>query len=122
MNQVFDYGTSQQPLLRWLVERLRQDGWKVELIYLALPSIEMSKLRVAERVAHGGHNIPLADIERRFPRSLGHLLNDFSQRVDACSCLMNAGECTELLFEQHGFDRAIFNDDQYQLLREQAKQ
>lgn len=45
-----------------LVERLRQLGWRVELIDLALPSAEMSALRVAERVAHGGHSIPLADI------------------------------------------------------------
>ncbi len=36
-----------------LIERLKSDGWQVELIYLALPSVEMSKLRVAERVAHG---------------------------------------------------------------------
>ena len=65
-----------------MVDRLRRDGWRVDLIYLALPSAEMSKLRVAERVAHGGHAIPEADIERRFPRSLRHLLNDFSHRVD----------------------------------------
>lgn len=65
-----------------LIERLRRDGWWVALIYLALPSVEMSKLRVAERVAHGGHNIPTAAIERRFPRSLRHLLNDFSYQVE----------------------------------------
>lgn len=58
-----------------LVERLRQQSWRVELIYLALPSPEMSALRVAERVAHGGHNIPQPDIQRRFPRSLRHLLH-----------------------------------------------
>ena len=56
-----------------LVERLHTEGWRVELLYLALPSVEMSKLRVAERVAHGGNNIPVTDIERRFPRSLSHL-------------------------------------------------
>ena len=43
-----------------LVERLQYDGWQIELIYLALPNIEMSELRVAERGAHGGHNIPLS--------------------------------------------------------------
>jgi len=104
-----------------LVERLRADGWRVELIYLALPSVEMSKLRVAERVAHGGHNIPLADIERRFPRSLRHLLNDFSHRVDSCTCFMNDGESPVLIFEQRGSDRDIVHDDYYQLLLEEAK-
>ncbi len=104
-----------------LVERLQRDGWRVELIYLALPSGEMSKLRVAERVAHGGHNIPLADIERRFPRSLNHLLNDFSHRVDSCTCFMNDGESAVLVFEQRGSDREIMHDDYYQLLLEEAK-
>lgn len=104
-----------------LVEQLQRDGWRVELIYLALPSVEMSKLRVAERVAHGGHNIPLADIERRFPRSLRHLLNDFSHRVDSCTCFMNDGESPVLVFEQHGNDREIVHDDYYQLVLEEAK-
>lgn len=105
-----------------LVERLRWDGWRVELIYLALPSAEMAKLRVAERVAHGGHNVPVADIERRFPRSLSHLLNDFSHRVDSCTCFMNDGESPVLVFEQRGFDRDIVHDDYYQLLLVEAQQ
>ncbi len=105
-----------------LIERLRADGWCVDLIYLALPSVEMSKLRVVERVAHGGHNIPPADIERRFPRSLRHLLIDFSRRVDSCTCFMNDGESPVLVFEQRGLERDIVHDDYYQLLLEQANQ
>jgi predicted ABC-type ATPase len=104
-----------------LIKRLRADGWRVELIYLALPSVEMSKLRVAERVAHGGHNIPAADIERRFPRSLRHLLNDFSHRVDRCTCFMNDGESPALVFEQRDSARDIVHDDYYQFLLEEAK-
>ncbi|MDX9767047.1 MAG: hypothetical protein RBT51_06890 [Ectothiorhodospiraceae bacterium] len=104
-----------------LVERLRADGWRVNLIYLALPSVEMSKLRVAERVAHGGHNIPAADIERRFPRSLCHLLNNFSHRVDSCTCFMNDGESPVLVFEQRDSERDIAHDDDYQLLFDEAK-
>ena len=103
-----------------LVERLRADGWRVELIYLALPSTEMSKQRVAERVAHGGHNIPAADIARRFPRSLRHVLDDFSHRVDACTCFMNDGETPQLVFEQYGDNRDVIHDDYYQLLLEEA--
>lgn len=105
-----------------LIERLHGDGWRIELIYLALPSAEMSKLRVAERVAHGGHAVPLADIERRFPRSLRHLLNDFSSRVDHCTCFMNGGENPVLVFEQRGEERDILHEAYYQLLIEEAKQ
>ena len=104
-----------------LVERLRLQGWRVELIYLALPSAEMSALRVAERVAHGGHNIPQADILRRFPRSLRHLLEDFSPRVDRCTCFMNHAVRPVLVFEQNGLTRTIHDPSWYQLLLHEAK-
>ncbi|MFZ1575869.1 MAG: zeta toxin family protein [Chromatiaceae bacterium] len=104
-----------------LVERLHGDGWRVELVYLALPSMEMSKLRVAERVAHGGHAVPVAAIERRFPRRLRHLLDDFSYRVDRCTCFMNDGNNPALVFEQCGKERDIVHEDYYQLLYDEAQ-
>ena len=32
-----------------LIRRLKADGWRVELLYLALPNVEMAKALVAER-------------------------------------------------------------------------
>ena len=104
-----------------LVRRLQTAGWRVELIYLALPNMEMSKLRVAERVAHGGHNIPVADIERRFARSLGNLLNSFSTQVDACRCFMNSDASPELVFEQQGEVRNVLHMPYYQHLLKEAE-
>lgn len=103
-----------------LVRRLRAEGWCTELIYMALPSMEMSKLRVAERVAHGGHNIPTADIERRFARSLGNLLNVFSAEVDACRCFMNSSAVPELVFEQQGDVRNIVHAQHHEHLLKEA--
>ena len=103
-----------------LVRRLRAAGWRTELIYLALPSMEMSKMRVAERVAHGGHNIPSADIERRFARSLNNLFNVFSAEVDACRCFMNSSAAPELVFEQHGDVRSILQAEQHAHLLNEA--
>lgn len=100
-----------------LIDRLKKKGWSVELIYLALPSVEMSKLRVAERVEHGGHNIPTYDIERRFPRSLSNLFTEFSYKVDRCLCFMNDGESPVLVFEQNGAARDIIHQDYYRLLQ-----
>lgn len=103
-----------------LVQRLRSEGWRVELIYLALPSMEMSKMRVAERVAHGGHNIPVADIERRFARSLANLLDVFSGEADACRCFMNSGPVPELVFEQQVKLRNIVHAGHYRHLQKEA--
>jgi predicted ABC-type ATPase len=104
-----------------LVDRLRADGWRVEMIYLALPDRAASHRRVAERVAQGGHDIPVADIERRFGRSLRHLLEDFSKRVDFCQCFMNSGRVPELVFEQTGEDRTLMHNGYYQALLAQSQ-
>lgn len=103
-----------------LIKRLRAAGWWVELIYLALPNVEISRLRVAERVVHGGHNIPLQDIERRFPQSLRNLLIEFSVAADRTQCFMNDGESPQLIFLQQGKTREIFNFELFDQLTHEA--
>jgi predicted ABC-type ATPase len=86
-----------------LIERLQGDGWRVELIYLALSNVEMSVQRVAERVAHGGHDVSLDVIRRRFPRSLHNLLLEYGPCVDRVRCFLNSAETPQLVFiEQNG--------------------
>jgi predicted ABC-type ATPase len=100
-----------------LIDRLSAEGWKIDLYYIALPSVEMSKARVAERVAHGGHNIPLADIERRFPRSLRNLFSDYRMRVRKCVCYMNdEANDPSLIFWNYGNDCTIFNNERFEML------
>ncbi len=120
-NFAFETTLSGRSYLR-LINRLQRDGWQVELIYLALPSAKISEMRVAERVAHGGHNIPLRDIERRFPRSLGNLFQVFSPKVDHCVCFMNDGEIPIPVFEQTGNSRNILHEIYYQQLLMEVKQ
>ncbi|WP_394753858.1 zeta toxin family protein [Crenothrix sp.] len=103
-----------------LIKRLQATGWRVELIYLALPSAEMSRLRVAERVAHGGHNIPEADLIRRFPRSLHNLLNVFAPKVDQVRCFMNSGAKPELVFQQASVVRTVLHPDFFLLLQRET--
>lgn len=103
-----------------LVRRLRSSAWRVELIYLALPNVEMSRLRVAERVAHGGHSISPEDIARRFPRSLRNLLDAYSAAVDHARCLLNSGPSPEIVFVQDGDKRTIFSQTVYEQLVKEA--
>ncbi len=90
-----------------LIRRLHAADWRVELIYLALPHAEMAKLRVAERVRHGGHDIPVADIERRFTRSLENLFGAYTVLVERTICFLNSGETPEIIFTQQGKDRDV---------------
>ena len=104
-----------------LIRQLRAEKWEVQLVYLALPSVELSKLRVAERVVHGGHDIPRVDIERRFPKSLHNLFSVFGHEVTHARCFMNSNEDPELIFEQTGQERHIYDTETFELLEMRSK-
>ena len=103
------------------IRQLRSDGWRTELIYLALPDVAMSRMRVAERVLHGGHDIPLEDIERRFPKSLQNLLGDFSAAVDRTQCFVNDGPTPLPVFVQESEQRTILDPKQFERLTKGAQ-
>jgi predicted ABC-type ATPase len=65
------------------IPRWRDGGYRIALEYVRLPSVEASLERVARRVALGGHDIPEADIRRRFDRSLRNLEQLYKPAVDA---------------------------------------
>jgi len=60
-----------------LFKRARRLGYEIELHYLWLSSPLQAVARVRQRVKLGGHNVPAADVRRRFKRSLVHLLDDY---------------------------------------------
>ena len=104
-----------------LIRELLASGWQVELIYLALPDVEMSVQRVAERVAHGGHSVAEDVIRRRFPRSLSNLLYSFSEKVSSVHCFMNSSDAPEIIFMQEEKQRKIVNQAAFDLLVKKAK-
>lgn len=48
-------------------------GFDVTLVFIGIANTELSARRVAQRVAHGGHDVPRDRLESRFTRSLTNL-------------------------------------------------
>jgi predicted ABC-type ATPase len=46
-----------------------ENGFDVFLIYIGTESVEINLARIAKRVQSGGHNVPEADVRRRYIRS-----------------------------------------------------
>jgi predicted ABC-type ATPase len=57
-----------------MLREARAAGFRVHVSYLALPALQYSIRRVRERVRKGGHDVPLADLRRRFLPSLENFL------------------------------------------------
>jgi len=49
-----------------MFRKMRVGGYRIQLFFLWLPSADIAVSRVANRVRQGGHNIPEADIRRRY--------------------------------------------------------
>jgi predicted ABC-type ATPase len=62
---------------------LRQTGYRVELFYFWLASVEISIQRVAARVAAGGHDVPEATLRQRYPRSVRNFLTLYRPLADS---------------------------------------
>jgi predicted ABC-type ATPase len=52
-----------------LLRRAKTAGYRVQLLFFSVPSVEVSIARVAKRVSRGGHDVPEEDIRRRYGRS-----------------------------------------------------
>jgi predicted ABC-type ATPase len=60
-----------------IFRRARSLSYEMELHYLWLSNVDQAIARVRRRVRMGGHDVPVADIRRRFKRSLIHLVDDY---------------------------------------------
>ena len=104
-----------------LIRQLQADGCFVELIYLYLPSVQLSIERVAERVKHGGHDIALTSIIRRYPRSINNLVHHYAPLCDSVLCLDNSQKQEKVIFTQTQQGIIIQNKIIYQTIIERAR-
>jgi predicted ABC-type ATPase len=58
-----------------LIEKAKETGYTVTLLFFWLNSPEMAEKRVLKRVGEGGHHIPPEVIKRRYHRGISNLMN-----------------------------------------------
>ena len=56
-----------------IMQMAKEAGYAIHLTYIRLETPELAISRVQSRVLHGGHDVPEADIRRRYWRSLENL-------------------------------------------------
>jgi predicted ABC-type ATPase len=79
-----------------LLQRAREAGYKVTLVYIGVDSTDMLLGRIAQRVTEGGHDVPTEDVDRRYIRSMVNLAVAL-QSVDRAFVLDNTDQRHRLL-------------------------
>ena len=100
------------------IELAQANGYEVTLLFFWLDSPNIAKKRVAQRVAEGGHNIPLETIERRYYNGIANLFTIYIDMVDICYIFDNSEGRKELIAQKERHkDIVIYNNDKFNLIK-----
>ena len=80
-----------------IMRKWKVSGYRIELVFLQLPSVELALQRIAARVRQGGHDVPRADVVRRFNRSWENFHAVYRVLADKWAVYDNAGDTPRLL-------------------------
>ena len=79
------------------IRQWQETGYRIKLIFLSLPEVEIAVERVRIRVAQGGHNVDESVIRRRFDKGWNNFHNIYKRLVDAWVLYDNSGESPQLI-------------------------
>ena len=79
------------------LKRWKAVGYRIEIIFLRLPSVRLALRRISVRVKQGGHNVPRADVIRRFHRSWNNFRNVYRLLADEWTVYDNSRSAPKLL-------------------------
>ena len=98
------------------LEALRAAGYELDLYYLWLPDPSVLPVRIRHRVLHGGHDVPTADVLRRFGRSRANL-RAYAERADRLLVFDARLSVPELIYRRNGAELA-FDESRARLAKE----
>ena len=75
----------------------KRAGYRIDIVYLKLSSSRLALRRVAARVRQGGHNVPQADVLRRFARGWDNFQRVYRSLADSWAVYDNSGRAPQLL-------------------------
>ncbi len=90
----------------WLA-KLKIAGYRINLVFLWLPTPEMAIARVASRVQSGGHNIPSSVVIRRYHSGLRNFFQLYRPIVDSWRMFDNSGSGGYELIAQQSHDSGL---------------
>ena len=79
------------------LKKWKAAGYRLEVIFLRLRSSQLALRRIAVRVKQGGHDVPRADVLRRFERGWRNFTASYKPLADAWAVYDNSGDQPQLL-------------------------
>ena len=94
-----------------LLRKLKQQGYAIHLFFLWIPSVELALVRIKDRVAQGGHNVPAADVRRRFGRSVQNFWRMYRPLLDFWTVFNTSTAPPALIAKEEGGTLTVADAD-----------
>jgi predicted ABC-type ATPase len=104
-----------------VIREAQTSGYKITLVYFWLSSPEIARMRVAERVESGGHDISFDIIERRYFRGLYNLINLYTPVCDNWIVIDNESPIWNFIAKGSKTNTQIINTDIWQIILDKCK-
>jgi len=101
-----------------LFKELKTKGYKLHLFFLWIPNAELAIARIADRVAEGGHDVPVQDVRRRFKRSIRNFFKLYQPLLDSWMLFDNAGSIPALIAKTKKGQILIINQKLFKKIEE----
>jgi predicted ABC-type ATPase len=82
------------------MEAWKRAGYRIEIAYLRLDSIDLALRRIEARVRQGGHDVPKRDVLRRFDRGWENFVRLYQPMAESWAVYDNSGASPRLLERQ----------------------
>lgn len=105
----FETTLSGKAYVSFLKDLKRIKGYKIHLFFLWIPSVDLALLRIKQRVAKGGHDVPEADVRRRLKRGTRNLFHVYRPLLDVWTLFDNSTAKPFLVAKQEDGMLKIFN-------------
>jgi len=92
---------------------LKAKGYKTCLFFLWIPNTDLAISRIKNRVAQGGHDVPIQDVLRRFDRSISNFFRLYQPILDSWILFNNAAPVPVLIAEKKNGKIAIVDESLY---------
>ena len=104
-----------------LLRKLKQQGYATHLFFLWIPSVELAVARIKNRVAEGGHDVPVTDVRRRFGRSVQHFFKVYKPLLDSWTLFDNSTTQPSLIAEEKGGKLIVVDAELFAKVRKMAE-
>lgn len=82
-----------------MFKSFKEKGYKIHIFFLWVPDSGLVVSRIKNRVAQGGHDVPVRDVLRRFNRSISNFFKIYQSLADSWMLFNNAGLTPILIAE-----------------------